>query len=281
MPARFLLIDGYNLMHAAGMAQATYGPRELQRCRNRLLRYLLHKLTPAEIARATVVFDARDPPAGVSSRVSISGLQIAFANPGGDADALIQDLLSEHSAPKRVLLVSSDHQLQKAARRSRAAFVDSEDFFDTLERRGSHRAQSAEHDHLPEVKFTGLSSAETAHWEQLFGAVPIEELAPRDETAIIPDGDRRDESQPISPAAQDVSHGKTDRRRRKSRKPDKYPKQPASRPEKLTQAEVEYWLQEFGEISAAGGSSPPEGMSLQELERWYEDLKRQDRKSGR
>ena len=59
MPARFLLIDGYNLLYAAGMGRATYGPGDLQRSRAQLLRYLFSKLTPAEIARTTIIFDAR------------------------------------------------------------------------------------------------------------------------------------------------------------------------------------------------------------------------------
>ena len=29
---RDLVIDGYNLMHAAGLARATYGPGDLERC---------------------------------------------------------------------------------------------------------------------------------------------------------------------------------------------------------------------------------------------------------
>src|SRR5437868_5530965 len=100
MPARFLLIDGYNLLHAAGMGRSEYGPGDLQRCRERLLRYLAGKLSAAEIARATVVFDARDPPPDRPSRQTVRGIKVVFANPGGDADVVIQDWLSHHSSPK-------------------------------------------------------------------------------------------------------------------------------------------------------------------------------------
>jgi len=57
MSAGLLLIDGYNLLYAAGMAQNDYRPGDLLRCRTALLRFLLGKLSAAEIKGTTVVFD--------------------------------------------------------------------------------------------------------------------------------------------------------------------------------------------------------------------------------
>jgi len=62
MAQKFLIIDGYNLMHAAGMARERYGPGDLERCRERLLRFLHSRLTAEERKRTTIVFDAWDPP---------------------------------------------------------------------------------------------------------------------------------------------------------------------------------------------------------------------------
>lgn len=281
MSARFLLIDGYNLLHAAGMARANYGPGDLQRCRTRLVRYLLHKLTPAEIARATVVFDARDPPVGVPSRLTVAGLKIAFANPGGDADALIQELLAEHSAPKRVLLVSSDHQLQRAARRARSEFVDSEDFFSLLERRRRKRPEEIDEGGRPDPKFEGLSAAETAHWESLFGPIPVEDLAESAGSDIIPAAGNSTGPPPVGVPPAKAKSAPNSKRRAAAPKDSGTGNTLGDRPEKLTQSEVEYWLQEFKEIAEADESSPTCGMSLKDLENWYEDLKRRERKSGR
>ena len=52
MSARILLIDGYNLLHAAGMGKHDYRPGELLRCRVKLLRYLLDKMSIAEVRAA-------------------------------------------------------------------------------------------------------------------------------------------------------------------------------------------------------------------------------------
>ncbi len=58
MARYYHLIDGYNLMHAAGIARVRYARGDLERCRNRLLLKLSELLTEDERQRATVVFDA-------------------------------------------------------------------------------------------------------------------------------------------------------------------------------------------------------------------------------
>src|SRR6516225_196667 len=116
MSAGILLIDGYNLLHAAGMAQSDYRPGDLLRCRTRLLRFLLSQLTAVEIKLTTVVFDARDPPPDRPAEVVVSGIRVLFAHAGGDADVMIQRWLEQHRSPKRVTLVTSDRMLQRAAR---------------------------------------------------------------------------------------------------------------------------------------------------------------------
>jgi uncharacterized protein len=128
-----VLIDGYNLLHAAGLAKTKYAPGELERRRARLIAKLKDLLDPAQFARTTIVFDARinpppdrpDPPSGP--------LTVLFPPRHQEADDLVEELLSKHSAPRQVLVVSSDHRLHKAARRRGATPIDSESFLDQLE----------------------------------------------------------------------------------------------------------------------------------------------------
>ena len=56
MAAPFHIIDGYNLLHAAGLGRPTYGPGDLQRVRNRLLSHLRTHLAAAERAGCTRVY---------------------------------------------------------------------------------------------------------------------------------------------------------------------------------------------------------------------------------
>lgn len=175
MAQSYLIIDGYNLMHAAGMARHKYGPGDLERCRKRVLHFLSQHLSAAERARTTVVFDAADAPPGFPRTAVLEQMEILFAPRGGDADTVIEELIEQHFAPRQIRLVSSDHRLQKAARRRRAKFVDSELFVEQLEDRAAKRTDSAgrQEPAIPEQKVTGRTSRdEIAEWLEIFGDIP-------------------------------------------------------------------------------------------------------------
>ena len=182
MAVPFLIIDGYNLMHAAGMARVRYGPGDLERCRNRLLRLLAGRLQEDERGRTTVVFDARDAPADMSRRAMLEGIQIVFAESASDADTLIEQMLAGHSAPRQVLVISSDRRLHKAARRRKARPIDSETFVRELESRPgpAARAQPPPSE-PPDAKFGGeVAEKDAEHWLKVFGDIPEAEELQRD-----------------------------------------------------------------------------------------------------
>lgn len=176
MSALFLLIDGYNLLHAAGMARKRYATGQLERARRQLLIFLANHLTAEERERATIVFDAGDAPADVARQMIVEGMVVVFASPGGDADEAIEEMLLEHSAPRQVRVVSSDHRLQKAARHRRAASVDSEAFITELEHRGPigrRDESSSDKTGTVDPKFGGPTSPdETRRWLEIFGEIP-------------------------------------------------------------------------------------------------------------
>ena len=181
MAVPFFLIDGYNVLHAAGLARPTYGPGDLERARHRLLRLLTNYLSPREVDRATVLFDAFDAPAGLSRHASFEGLQILFAEKGSDADSLIEDLIQSHSAPRQIIVVSSDHRLQKAARKRRSKSIDSVTFLDEILHRTPRRDEE-EYTRDPNPKYEGqLSAGELAEWMKLFSGV--EEVVQSEEAA--------------------------------------------------------------------------------------------------
>lgn len=174
MPQPYLLIDGYNLMHAVGMARRQYGPGDLERCRNRFLGYLVSHLTPRERGRTTIVFDAREAPADAARGFTLEQMEVRFAEPGGDADSLVEDLIAHHSAPRQVRVISSDRRLQRAARRRRATSISSEDFATGLTERGPvrHRRQAERTDRDLQAKRSGESAPEEIEaWLQVFGDV--------------------------------------------------------------------------------------------------------------
>jgi predicted RNA-binding protein with PIN domain len=172
----FLIIDGYNLLHAAGLARDKYARGQLARCRALLLAWLAKHLTEAERERTTVVFDAADAPPGLPRLLTAAGITVRFAAPGKDADDTIEELIAAHSAPRRIHVVSSDHRLQRGAQRRRGTFCDSEDFVQELERRGPVTADSpAPPDESPttdEEAQKYASKTETEFWLRVFGQIP-------------------------------------------------------------------------------------------------------------
>ncbi|HUQ70956.1 MAG TPA: NYN domain-containing protein [Planctomycetaceae bacterium] len=176
MSAPFLLIDGYNLLHAAGLARLRYGPGDLERARHRMVGMLCEKLDVAEQMRCTVVYDAQNAPSDVHREGKQNEIRVLFAPPGQDADSAIEDLIARHPAAKNLIVVSSDHRLHKAAKRRGAQPVDSEVFWERLQIRPDARtALVAPKPPAPSRKPT--SSSSTDAWLKEFGEFSVTDIA--------------------------------------------------------------------------------------------------------
>src|SRR5262249_21134176 len=124
-----LIIDGYNLLNATGISARGRGPGNLERARQALLNTLVESLPEGEIARTIVVFDDSESPWGVAKELMHRGIMVKFAARDDDADSVIERLIAADSAPKRLTVVSSDHRLQRAAKRRKATAIDSDVWF--------------------------------------------------------------------------------------------------------------------------------------------------------
>ena len=129
MSTQFLLIDGYNVLFAAGLARKQYGPGQFEACRRRLLQGRADRIGEEQRLRTTIVFDAQEAPSGAPSEEVFAEMRVVFSV-GSDADSVIEQMLLRHSSPRQVLVVSSDHRLQRAAARRRAQSVDSDRFWE-------------------------------------------------------------------------------------------------------------------------------------------------------
>lgn len=274
MGARFLLIDGYNLMHAAGMARSNYGPGDLQRCRERLLRYLAGRLTRAESARATVIFDARDPLVDRPHEQQFAGFRIVFARPEGDADLVIARFLDRHPAPKGVTLVSSDRELQRAARHSGAQWVESDRFLKDLDHRSAKGTERR--DETRDARTTeGLSPTEAEAWMRYFGNLNfVEGLAGDFEPEFRPVPPERapvPEPEPGSAAAgSNTTDGGSVKRTTRRPKPRRRLSAMTEKPDSGTDAQ--YWSEQFGVIpQIADGQGLPQ-ISQKEVEMWLKEF---------
>lgn len=157
-----ILIDGYNLLHAAGVFGETRGPGGFEASRRALLDALARLLGESR-GKATVVFDAADAPPGLPARGIHDGIQVVFARDYPSADALIEDMLEEHASPSSLTVVSADNRVIAAARRRRAKAVPSGEWFAELRAAARHTPQ-------PETKPPPPGSDfEVERWLREFG----------------------------------------------------------------------------------------------------------------
>ncbi len=160
-----LLIDGYNLLHVTGIIGRGVGPGSLERSRSALLNFLAESLEADDVKKTTVVFDAGEgAPRDLPRRLKHRGLTVHFASRYADADSLIEELIVADSAPRKLVVVSSDHRIQRAARRRRATAVDSDRWYQETMRSRQSRSGSPR-ETKPGVP---LSAAEVEHWVNVF-----------------------------------------------------------------------------------------------------------------
>ena len=177
-----ILIDGYNLLNSVGITGPAVGRGGLERSRLALLNFLAETLDPADVPQTTVVFDASRPPPGRPRSVEHRGLRVFFAAQYKDADSMIEELILADSAPRRLTVVSSDHRVQRAARRRRARAVDSDVWFTETVRGRQQRRQSAARP-APVRPSVPLLDKELEYWLHQFGDEPLVEDLVKEETA--------------------------------------------------------------------------------------------------
>ena len=158
-----LIIDGYNLLNAAGLTERRSGKAGLRESRQALLNFLAWAIDSKELARTIVVFDAgKNAPRNLPRSVRYRGMTVKFAAQYDDADTLIEQLIRQDSAPRSLTVVSSDRRLQRAARRRRATAIDSNRWYADARQRRQSPGHDEEDDeksaHLP------LSAEEIEYW---------------------------------------------------------------------------------------------------------------------
>lgn len=118
-----LVIDGYNLLKA-DMPPSLAGLDEARLC---------HVLQRAGFALrgVRVVFDGGHKP-GLPAESIVPGIEFIYPGKGKSADDVIMDIIDADHAPRSLVVVSTDREIRKAARRRRAVSISSADFIRTL-----------------------------------------------------------------------------------------------------------------------------------------------------
>jgi uncharacterized protein len=163
-----LLIDGYNLLHVTDLFGSGPSAGTLQGSRDALLAYLAASLSAGERRATTIVFDAAGAPPGLPKTVHHEHLTVRYAREYADADALLEVLIEQHRSPRSLLVVSSDHRVQRAARRHGSKYVDSQAWYRDVRAKQSARRSD------PRTRPT--SGASVDYWVDEFTSAETEKL---------------------------------------------------------------------------------------------------------
>lgn len=160
-----VLIDGYNLMHAA---QAS--PHGSELIGRGLLCRLLGEWSQRCGEPVTIVFDGAAPTPGLAEQIGDPRITVRYSA-DRSADALIAELIAASSAPRRLLVVSSDHEVQRAAKRRGASVAESPAFVARMKRDLTDDRPAAP-DREPPAKRRGVEGEHRDKWMEQFGFDP-------------------------------------------------------------------------------------------------------------
>lgn len=158
-----VLIDGDNLVHAARAIEGTgLAIGRAAVCET------LGRWAKLRDERVCVIFDGRAPEAGLRGQIAGTEVEVRFSGAGISADIAIAEALSADSAARRLLVVSSDREVQRSARRRRARTIGSHEFWVGVRHDLSRPARSPGE---PREKFSGYGpgAAASNEWLRLFG----------------------------------------------------------------------------------------------------------------
>ena len=154
------LIDGYNLLRAVQKLEEFASLTDVQMCRA-VSDYLCCVRDHGHL-----VFDGTGPP-DKSAFGGIPSLEVYFSGPSLEADDIIEDKIQDNTAPKSLVVVSSDRRLRSAAAKRKAVAVSAEVFWHNL--LGQLEKQANRPAPEPTQKRHGLTERETDLWLDEFG----------------------------------------------------------------------------------------------------------------
>ncbi|MCG3128140.1 MAG: hypothetical protein CHACPFDD_03016 [Phycisphaerae bacterium] len=158
-----VLIDGDNLVHAARSVEGTGLAIGRAAVCERVGRWARRRGE-----RVRIIFDGRAPESGLREQITGTEVEVRFSGSGITADVAIAEALTADSAARRLLVVSSDRQVQRSARRRRAKAIGSSEFWVGI-RRDLERPERRPGE--PREKFSGdqPDAAASNEWLRMFG----------------------------------------------------------------------------------------------------------------
>ena len=153
-------VDGYNLIRQVDQFSSQERRAGLEAGRNALIRALAGYRSETG-HRIVLVFDGDDGIQGPNA-VQKEGMRLVFSRPPQTADDVIMAYLKHRHGKKSLLVVSSDREILREAKRHKISAMKS-DVFSAELRSPRLGGTNSTPDHVEETEF-----GDTAYWEDIF-----------------------------------------------------------------------------------------------------------------
>ena len=154
------LIDGYNLLRAIQRYEEFATLTDVQLCR------IVADFLRCVRDRGHIVFDGLGPP-DKRELGGICGVEVYFSGEHHEADDVIEQKIADNTAPKSLVVVSSDNRLRTAAAKRKATAIRAEPFWaflcEQLEKEANRPVPE------PTEKRHGVTEREADLWMDEFG----------------------------------------------------------------------------------------------------------------
>lgn len=152
-----VIIDGHNLLWAVQGIEDDPSITDIGLCR------VLDRYFGLVRQNAEIIFDGTGP-FNKAEFTGIRNLQVSFSGRTSDCDTVIEQRILDSTAPKNLIIVSTDRRLRDAADNARAVSLRVEDFWDDVKKQLARQRPDKE----PSAKQYGLTEGETELWMKIF-----------------------------------------------------------------------------------------------------------------
>jgi len=157
------IFDGHNLIFAVRGSGDQFASLTIE-ATTHFLCHILEEYLLLKKSKGILFYDGTGP---IDKRFyrKFSRLDVEFSGEHFEADDLIEDEIVSCSAPKQLIVVSSDRKVRNIATRRRATSVASADFWVSVVKEIDRpKGKVAE----PKAKRTGITTSETSYWMKYF-----------------------------------------------------------------------------------------------------------------
>jgi predicted RNA-binding protein with PIN domain len=157
-----LIVDGYNLLRFVQREGHFENLIEVGLCR------ILSDYLVSVRDRGHIIFDGTGPPDkhDFEQLGGLANLEVYFSGADYEADDVIMQKIEDSSAPKSLIIVSTDREIRAAAAARKATSVRSDVFWQVLISRLETQQKAV---HEPKAKRQGITEGETDQWLDFFG----------------------------------------------------------------------------------------------------------------